>query len=153
MLTLNLLRSARVNPNLSAYAYLFGEFDFNKTPLAPPGTKVLSHNKPDKRASWAYNGETGWYIGPSMEHYGCVKCYFTHSRQERDTDTVLFFPKQIPLPQVGLEDFLRQSTADIISILTDPPSTTALSLQAGDVTHNAILQLATIFNRAVTVES
>ena len=44
-LTLNLLRSSRVNPSLSAYAYLFGNFNFNKTPLASPGTKVLIHKK------------------------------------------------------------------------------------------------------------
>jgi len=28
-LTLNLLRASKVNPKLSAYAYLFGNFDFN----------------------------------------------------------------------------------------------------------------------------
>jgi hypothetical protein len=43
VLTLNLLRNSRVNPKLSAYAYLFGNFNFNKTPLAPPGTKVIVH--------------------------------------------------------------------------------------------------------------
>ena len=32
---LNLLRQTTANPNLSGYAYLFGNFDFNKTPLAP----------------------------------------------------------------------------------------------------------------------
>ena len=47
-LTLNLLRKCRVNPNLSAYAYIFGNFDFNKTPLAPPGTKVAVYVKPEK---------------------------------------------------------------------------------------------------------
>jgi hypothetical protein len=36
--TLNMLRKARVNPKLSAYAILEGQFDFNKTPLAPVGT-------------------------------------------------------------------------------------------------------------------
>jgi hypothetical protein len=36
-ITLNLLRSSRRQPKLSAYACLFGNFDFNKTPLAPPG--------------------------------------------------------------------------------------------------------------------
>ena len=36
-LTLNLLRTSRVNTKLSAWAYLNGVFDFNKTPLAPPG--------------------------------------------------------------------------------------------------------------------
>eukprot|EP00804_Cyclotella_cryptica_P004439 CCRYP_006849-RA/>CCRYP_006849-RA protein AED:0.22 eAED:0.22 QI:0/-1/0/1/-1/1/1/0/209 len=36
--TLNLLRVSRVNPKLSAYAILEGQFNFDKTPLAPVGT-------------------------------------------------------------------------------------------------------------------
>ena len=44
-ITLNLLRNSRVNPALSSYAYLFGNYDFNKAPLAPVGTKVISHLK------------------------------------------------------------------------------------------------------------
>ena len=44
-ITLNLLRNSRVNPKLSSYAYLFGNYDFNKSPLAPVGTKVISHLK------------------------------------------------------------------------------------------------------------
>ena len=44
-ITLNLLRTARISPALSAYAYPFGNFDFNSTPLAPPGTKVIAHIK------------------------------------------------------------------------------------------------------------
>ena len=46
-LTVNLLRNSRVNPSLSAWAYLFGNHDFNRVPLAPPGTKVIIHIKPD----------------------------------------------------------------------------------------------------------
>ena len=68
ILTLNLLRTSRINPQLSAYSQLFGAFDFTKTPLAPPGTKVLAHEKPAKRQSWAPHGVDGWYIGPAMEH-------------------------------------------------------------------------------------
>ena len=45
-ITLNLLRSSRVNPKLSAYVYMFGEFNFSSTPLVPPGTKVVVHIKP-----------------------------------------------------------------------------------------------------------
>ena len=45
-LTLDLLRTARVNLLLSAYAYLYSNFNFNSTPLAPPGTKVVVHIKP-----------------------------------------------------------------------------------------------------------
>jgi hypothetical protein len=92
-LTLNLLRSLRVNPKVSAYAYLNGNFDFNKTPLAPPEIKVVIHLKPDQRAEWSYHGEEGWYVGPSMEHYRCVKCYTPTTARERDVDTLQFFPK------------------------------------------------------------
>jgi hypothetical protein len=35
-ITLNLLRKSRINPRMSAYAQLNGNFDFNRTPLAPP---------------------------------------------------------------------------------------------------------------------
>ena len=76
-LTLNLLRGARTNPKLSAYAYLFGNFDFNATPMAPTGTKVIFHAKPEQCASWDPNRKKGWYIGPALHHYRCMKCFVT----------------------------------------------------------------------------
>jgi hypothetical protein len=36
LLTLNLLRGSRINPNLSAWAQVHGQYDFNRTPIAPP---------------------------------------------------------------------------------------------------------------------
>jgi hypothetical protein len=101
-LTLNLLRSSRVNPRLSAHACLFGNFDFNKTPLAPPGTKVVVHLKPDQRASCACHGEEGWHVGPSMEHHRCVKCYLPTSSRERDVDALQFCPQKIPFPKTSM---------------------------------------------------
>ena len=50
VIKLNLLRSVRVNPKLLAYAYIFDEFNYNNTPIAPPGMKVVAHNKTKKRA-------------------------------------------------------------------------------------------------------
>ena len=40
---LNLLQTARTNPKLSAYLYIYGHFNFALTPLAPPGPKIISH--------------------------------------------------------------------------------------------------------------
>ena len=34
-LTLSILRTCKIKPKLSAFAYLFGPLDFNRTPLAP----------------------------------------------------------------------------------------------------------------------
>ena len=70
-LTLNLLRPSRLNPKLSAYAQLEGTFDFNCTPLAPPGTRVIVHEKPTQRCTWAPHGIDGWYIGPALDQYQC----------------------------------------------------------------------------------
>jgi hypothetical protein len=51
-LTLNLLRFSRRNPLISTNQELSGPFNFNKTPLAPLGTKALVYNDPATQASW-----------------------------------------------------------------------------------------------------
>ena len=146
-ITLNLLRATRINPALSAYTYIYGEFNFSATPMAPPGTKVVAHVKPDDRRTWELNGEVGYYVGPAMKHYRCVKCYFPQTRTTRICDTVTFIPHTIPIPEVNLTDFLRQAASDIVTILTHPPSSTVPSLQAGDPVRNALVTLATQLQR------
>ncbi len=72
-ITLNLLRASRRNPKLSAYAILEGEFNFNKTPLAPPGSKALVYKDTKLPTSFAPYAKDAWYIGPAMQHYCCYK--------------------------------------------------------------------------------
>ena len=147
-ITLNLLRTARANPKLSAYAYIHGNFNFNATPMAPPGTKVIVHTNPAKRASWDLNGVNGWYIGPSINHYRCVKCYIPKTRSIVDADTVEFFPHRIPFPTFTLKDFLQQAAVDISAILMNPPATTIPTLTAGDPTYEAIRNIAKLLKRS-----
>jgi hypothetical protein len=59
-LTLNLFHGSRINPKLSAHAQMHGNFDFNRTPIAPPGIRVLVHVKPHDRTTWSPHGEDGW---------------------------------------------------------------------------------------------
>jgi hypothetical protein len=66
-LTLNMLRFSRWNPNKSANYEVYGSFDFNKTPLAPLGTKALIYDDPESRASWAPHATDGLYVGPSLQ--------------------------------------------------------------------------------------
>ena len=73
-ITLNLL-GAQLNPKLSAWAQLHGTFDFNRTPLAPPGIHVIVHEKPGNRTSWSPHGLDGWYTGPAIESYHCYTCW------------------------------------------------------------------------------
>ena len=55
-ITINLLRGSRLNPKLSGYAQLYGFFDFNRNPMAPPGTRVVVHEKPNNRGTWSPHG-------------------------------------------------------------------------------------------------
>ena len=146
-ITLNLLRSSRSNPKLSAWAFLFGDFNFNTTPLAPPGTRVIAHVDSNNRRSWDLHGEAGWYVGPALNHYRCVTCYFPNSRSTRICDTVTFLPKTVKFPEVRLVDHLKQAASDIVTLLTHPPSTTVPSLRAGDPVRNALLDIATTLNQ------
>ena len=104
-LTLNLLRASIFNPILLAWAYLFGKFDWMCTPLAPPGTNVLVHLKPDNRSTWLPNGGEGWTIVHLPKQYYCIQVYFPKKRRQRNLDTVTFFPTIIPFPQVKLDIF------------------------------------------------
>ena len=45
LITLNLICNTRANPALSAYAYIYGPYDFNKSPMETPGTRMVLHNK------------------------------------------------------------------------------------------------------------
>ena len=49
VITLNMLRQSRINPKLSAHDQVFGTFNYQRTPLAPLGTKVIIHERPDQR--------------------------------------------------------------------------------------------------------
>jgi hypothetical protein len=68
VITLNMLRTSRINPNLSAATQIYGQNDFNRAPMAPPGTRIIAHETPKRRRTWAPHGQDGWYIGPALEH-------------------------------------------------------------------------------------
>ena len=96
--TLNLLCPSRINPTLSAHAQLHGQFDFNATPFAPPGAKVIVHQKSTIRQSWAPRGKDGWYIDRAKDHYRCYNIYVPETRSVIQPDTVEFLPHNSKMP-------------------------------------------------------
>ena len=119
-ITLNMLRGSRLNPKLSAYEQVFGVFDNNRTPLAPPGIKVQVHVKPDQRGSWSAHSENGFYIGPALDSYRCYRTYITRTRSERTSDTVVWYPEEIPMPGASSADIIAASLQDIAAALNNP---------------------------------
>jgi hypothetical protein len=148
-LTLNLLRRSHINPKLSAYAQLHGQFDFNATPLAPPGICILAHDKPNKRSSWAPHGEDGWYIGPAMDHYRCFRVYINKTKAERIVDTLDFFPARLTMPKHSSNDAIIKAAKDMIQALQEPHPATPFNV-FGDKQLAALQQLANIFRHGTS---
>jgi hypothetical protein len=139
ILTLNLLRGSRMNPKLSAWAQLHGTFDFNRTPIAPPGIKVIVHEKPDKRTSWSPHGVDGWYIGPASDSYRCYKVWVWDTRAERICDTISWFPQKLGMPIASSTDLILAGIKDILHALKHPSPASPLAPLGAD--HVATLVL------------
>ena len=60
VVTLNMLQPSKLNPKISAYMQLHGIFDFNKTPIAPAGCKIIIHDRTNERPAWADHGFRGF---------------------------------------------------------------------------------------------
>ncbi len=148
ILTLNLLRPSRLNPRLSAWAQMEGAFDYNKTPVAPPGTKIVAHEKPNQRASWAAHGVDGWYTAPAMEHYRCYKVYITATHGERIVDTIQFFPTQTEMPKLSSADNAMRAAQELTEALQNPAPAAPFAM-LGSEKLGALKDLARIFSDAL----
>jgi hypothetical protein len=92
IITLNMLQISQINPKLSASTHIDGQYDYNRAPLAPPGTGIMAYETPNRRRTWTPHGQDGWYIGPALKHFRCYRVYITKTRSERVVETVEFLP-------------------------------------------------------------
>jgi Reverse transcriptase (RNA-dependent DNA polymerase) len=144
LLTLNLLRGSRINPKLSAHAQMNGHYDFNRTPIAPPGIRVLVHEKPSARGTWAPHALDGWYVGPALDSYRCHRIWMWDTRAVRICDTITWMPTRVPMPTPSSHDVISEHLREIVNLLQKPLS--HVHLQPLSETHlHAIETLASIF--------
>lgn len=138
--TLNMLRPFPRNNKLSAYEAVHGTYDFVHTPMAPPGTKVVIHENPSKRKTWAPHGLPGWYIGPALQHHKCWRIFVTATASERISNTVHFFHHQQPPPLTPEQEVLH-AVSDLKNAIMHP----GLTFPKSYTLLQAIKQLQKIF--------
>jgi hypothetical protein len=109
--TLNMLRPCRQNPLLSAHVALEGSFSFDSTPMAPLGTEVLIHMKPNRRSTWGYHAAKAWYLSYSPNHYRCIQVLIVDTGGERTTGTFRFNQHSIPVPKITVTNRILNATA------------------------------------------
>ena len=151
-LTLNLLRGSRLNPKLSAHAQMHGHFDCNRTPLAPPGIRVLVHIKPSERTTWSPHGSDGWYTGPALESYRCYTVWLWDTRATRICDTLTWFPTKTTMPLASSNDLILAGIQDILHALRHPSPGSPLA-PLTDSHHEALVQLTSILTSVANNKS
>jgi hypothetical protein len=145
-MTLNLLRKSRQHPQLSAVAHYHGMVDYNNTDFAPLGCKIIAHEKPSQRQTWAPHGQHGYSLGPSMHHHMCQKVYISSTASERIVDTLKKFLHNSPIPQLSSTDRLLMAANDMANELKHPQLEVPFEKVGDDtITITALAQLAAIF--------
>jgi hypothetical protein len=133
-MTLNMLRGSRMNPRLSAWDQVCSVFDYNRTPIGPPGTRVLVHEKLHQHGTWAPLGEDALHIGPAFEHNRCYKVWTRETRRDRETNTVSWFPHHRPMPTPSAVDRIAFSLHNLATALKHPtPGSPLAPLQSSQV--------------------
>jgi hypothetical protein len=143
-ITLNLLRTSRLHPQLSAASHFHGLMDYNKTAFAPPGCKIIAHKKPGNRRTWAPHGQHGYSLGPAMHHYRCQNVYISSTASERIVDTLKLFPHNYQMPKLSSTDRLIMAAKDMTDALQKPHPEVPFA-RIGDDTISALAELAAIF--------
>jgi hypothetical protein len=143
-MSLNLLRTSRLHPQLSAAAHLHSLVDYNKNAFTPPVCKVIAHENPSQGRTWAPHDLPGYSLGPSMHHYRCQNVYITSTSIERIVDTLSFFPHNYPMPQLSSTERVSMAAQDMNDALKHPHPDVPFAT-IGDETIMALTTLATIF--------
>jgi hypothetical protein len=127
VLTMNMLRPSKINPAISAHTQVMGVFDFNKTPIAPAGCKVIVHDRRMERGSWADHGTDGYFIEPAPHHYRNFTCWIPTTNATRISNTVEFFPTQDKLSTPDRLDQMGIILQQLLDLLQDPGHHTIFS--------------------------
>jgi hypothetical protein len=146
-MTLNMMRTSRINPKLSAATHIFGQYDFNRAPMAPPGTRIIAHEIPSRTRTWAPHGQDGWYIGPALEHYRYCTVYINKTRSKRIVETVESPPEKFTLPFPSSHDLATQAAVDLTHALLHPQPAGPFC-QVGNDQIIALKRLASILETA-----
>jgi hypothetical protein len=120
--------------------------------MAPPGTRIIAHETPSRRRTWAPHGHDRWYIGPALEYYRCYTVYITKTRGDRIVETVEFFPEKIILPFPLAQDLATQVAADLAHAFLYPQPAGPFC-KVGDEQTIALKRLANIFEGATRQKS
>ena len=129
-LTLSLLQAWQPDPTKSAYEGFHGKpFDYQRHPFAIWGMKVLIHETPSNRSSFAPHGLRGIYLGPSFDHYRSHIVFVIATQTTRISDTLAWFPGEFQMPGSTPVELLQAAIVDLKAALIAVNNTDMVAAQ------------------------
>ena len=116
--------------------------------MAPPGTFVLSHEKPAKRGTWSPHAAEAWHIGPAQESYRCYKVWVIKTRGTCIMDTVQWFPHHVKMPTHSTTDLVLQAASDLAHAMANPDVNSPLHPLTDNEVHTLEKIQQVLLNRA-----
>jgi hypothetical protein len=104
-----LLCQSKANPNILAYAHVYGHHNYNRHPFVPIGIEALVNDQPHKRCSFAQHCRKAFVLGTSTEHYRCWKFWLVTTRLTCILGAAFFKHKYLTNPAVAPEDRVIQA--------------------------------------------
>ena len=101
-------------------AQLNRAFDYNQTPMALPGMKVLIHKTPQQRRTYDFHGKEGWYIRTMPLHNRCYHIFIPETQGERITKTVQFSPHNGAMQAKTSADAATDAARRLADTLANP---------------------------------
>ncbi len=98
------------NPALLAFKVLKGSSSFDAIPMAPLGTNLLAHHKPNQWLSWGFHALIVWYISPSLQHYRCIKIIMHDTGSKCIINTFRYIHHAILVPKIMITDRILNAT-------------------------------------------
>ena len=120
VITLNMLRQSRINPKLSAHDQVFGTFNYQRTPLAPLGTKVIIHERPDQWKTWDKHGLPGFMVNRAKDHFRSWQVSVTSTGATRVSDAIELLPTKYTMPKTSSKDRINAAFEEIAEALNNP---------------------------------
>ena len=112
-----LLSQINLIPNISSYAYVYGQHDYNAAPFVPIGMKSLVHKKPNQRKTFAEHCRKGCVLRTSFERYCACIFWMINTRATRVSATVFHNHKYISKPNVTPDESVITAAVNLASAL------------------------------------
>ena len=119
-ITLDILRTSRVDPTKSACRALNGKkFDWNRTPSAPLGSRALSFFPSTVRNTFQSHAIYVWYVGPSMIPYREMHFNNPKTGYYTSSGTYKLFPAHARMSSISEDDHTIMAAMDLLEMFKE----------------------------------